>query len=108
MRKMLSLVILSSAAMIFAPGCASEADEEGIDHGADATEQLPEAPGVQPETNGNGDWCFAQCSDGVIYAGPNVTKNCDSWALTVCGNRGRQLRDAYWCSPACPANYYLQ
>lgn len=111
MRRVVSLIPVSLFSMVWlalAPGCAM--DEEGGPED-ELAEEVPED--VPPEEEGaaskgdgtsmareNGDWCHARCSfANIVYAGPNVTRNCHDWGHIVCHNRSSELVNAYWCAP---------
>jgi hypothetical protein len=98
-------------------GPEAEAPEEVIDEAgeveeiadvAEAPDEVTEAPdeaaevakpGDTSSARENGDWCHAWCESGYVYAGPDVSANCNSWADMVCRHRGTSLYNAYWCKP---------
>jgi hypothetical protein len=73
---------------------------EEDDAAAEAEALATKGGGAESEARANGDWCHAKCSFAdIVYAGPNVTKNCHNWGHIVCHNRSSELVNAYWCAP---------
>jgi hypothetical protein len=63
--------------------------------------------GATTNANGNGQYCYTLCSNGVWYVNPRITVNCDSYGQTeVCPHRGVGWAGADWCNPStqsCPS-----
>jgi hypothetical protein len=73
---------------------------EEDDASAEAEALASKGDGVESQARENGDWCHAKCSFAdIVYAGPNVTRNCHDWGHIVCHNRSSELVNAYWCAP---------
>ncbi|MCP3140549.1 hypothetical protein [Pyxidicoccus xibeiensis] len=100
--KSLSLVVAVGFAAASLVACGG-APEESMEPAEVAQEDLAS----QEQGAHNGQWCFSNCYNGLIYAGPNVTQNCTSWAEMVCRHRGTTLFNAYWAPPHYYADYYL-
>ncbi|NMO22807.1 hypothetical protein HPC49_42910 [Pyxidicoccus fallax] len=94
MMKGLSSVVVGFA-MAMTVGCGGM-PEETTDMSVPEQENLGS---VEQLANGNGDWCYARCNNGLLYAGPDVTQNCTDWATNVCRNRLTTLADAFWGAP---------
>jgi len=82
---------------------AEEVDVEAAaeeDLAAEAEASAIKGDDNESEARENGDWCHAKCSFAdIVYAGPNVTRNCHGWGHIVCHNRSSELVNAYWCAP---------
>jgi hypothetical protein len=101
--KNLSLIVAAGITAASLIGCGG-APEESFESAEASQEPLASQEQGARE---NGDWCFAWCNNGYIYAGPNVTTNCTGWAEMVCRHRGTTLYNAYWAPPHYYADYYL-
>ncbi len=87
---------------------AAAAEED--DAAAEAEAAATKGDGNESEARENGDWCHARCNQAnIVYAGPDVTRNCHDWGHTVCHHRFAELDNAWWCAPLhCRIDLILQ
>lgn len=98
----ISSFVCSAVVAVVLAGCGGMAAEV-------ASEEVPQASLESTEQGARQDgyWCYARCSNGQLYAGPDVTQNCTDWGQTACRNRLSSLQNADWDPPCKFANCYL-